>query len=110
MSETKGSAGPKKPERTPQAMAFGHFMRDFLKESDRAAVILGAAKIDALLCAMIESALRPVTSGEDDLLEGDAPLSTFSARIRVAYRLGLIDADFAKLLHVLRKLRNSFAH
>lgn len=93
----------------PGGEPFGEFMNEFVAESDRAAVVLGAAKIDSLLYALLDLHLLPCT-GDDDLLDGDSPLATFSAKIKLCYRLGLIDAHFAKMLHVLRKLRNSFAH
>lgn len=89
---------------------FIEFLSEFVKESDRAAVILGAAKIDSLLGKILEKYLLPCPGSSDDLLEGDSPLSTFSARIRVCHRLGLIDDSLAKMLQTFRKLRNGFAH
>jgi hypothetical protein len=85
-------------------------MKEFLAETDRAAVVLGAAKIDALLGALLNHYLIPNPTTEDDLLEGDSPLGAFSARIKICHRLGLIDAQFSKLLHIFRRLRNTFAH
>jgi len=73
-------------------------------------VILGAAKLDTLLYQLLGKVLIPSATGKDDLLDGDSPLSTFSSRIHVAYRLGLIDAAFAKALHLIRRIRNAFAH
>lgn len=90
--------------------AFIAFMDEFVAETDRAAVVLGAAKVDSMLRNLLDRFLLPHPGSEDDLLEGDAPLATFSARIRLCQRLGLIDTQFAKLLHVFRKLRNDFAH
>lgn len=90
--------------------SFGDFMNEFISESDRAAVILGASKIETLLGYILDKHLLPSTSGTDDLLEGDSPLATFSARIKICHRLGLIDDHFAKLLNIFRKLRNGFAH
>lgn len=92
------------------AKAFSRFVDEFSGESDRAAVVLGAAKLDMLLYQILDRHFRPSLSSSDELLDGDSPLSTFSARINIAYRLGLISADFAKSLHAIRKIRNSFAH
>ena len=86
------------------------FVDEFKAESDRAAVILGAAKLDSVLVQILDRYMLPSLSSTDELLEGDAPLATFSARINACYRLGLIDAQFAKSLHLIRKIRNSFAH
>lgn len=108
MSDQIKTADKSRPD--PERAAFSAFMPEFLKESDRAAVVLGAAKIDSLLCSLIDKMLLPHPGSDDDLLEGDAPLATFSARIRIAHRLGIIDSEFSKLLHILRRLRNTFAH
>jgi hypothetical protein len=100
----------KKTETPSYWAAFEVFVEEFKGETDRAAVILGAAKLDALLAQILDRTLLPSLSSTDELLEGDAPLATFSARINACYRFGLITADFAKSLHIVRKIRNSFAH
>lgn len=89
---------------------FSEFVNEFKSESDRAAVILGVAKIDQLLYQIIKYTLIPTPSSNDDLLEGDSPLSTFSAKINMMYRLGLIDSSFSRSLHIIRRIRNEFAH
>jgi len=86
------------------------FIREFSKESDRAAVILVGARLDYLLGELLSRFLLPNTGSGDELLDTDRALGTFSARIHAAYRLGLIDADFARALHIFRRLRNMFAH
>lgn len=90
--------------------AFKEFVEEFKGESDRAAVILGAAKLDSLLMQILDRFLLPSLSSNDELLDGDSPLSTFSARINSCYRLGLISSEFAKSLHLVRRIRNAFAH
>ncbi|HVL12338.1 MAG TPA: hypothetical protein VM529_07225 [Gemmata sp.] len=89
---------------------FFSFLLEFVSESDRAAVVLGASMIDEQLKTLLSNTLLPSRDKQDDLLEGDRPLATFSARIRVAYRLGLISADLAQSLDIIRTLRNVFAH
>ena len=86
------------------------FLVEFGAESDRAAVILGAAKLDILLYQVLQRFLLPTPTSEDRLLEGESALGTFSARINAAYRMGLIDAALARALHLVRKIRNAFAH
>lgn len=85
-------------------------LNEFKKESDRATVILGAAKLDAQLYLLLSKFLKPSINSQDDLLDGDNPLGTLSSKINISYRLGLIDSHFAKSLHLIRKIRNSFAH
>jgi hypothetical protein len=89
---------------------FTNFITEFKNESDRAAVILGAAKLDLLLFQIIQQFLLPMTGTKDELLDGDSALGTFSAKIHLVNRLGLIDAEFTRALHFIRKIRNSFAH
>jgi hypothetical protein len=90
--------------------AFQEFLEEFRNESDRAAVILGAAKLDYLLYQILYKFLLPSVSNNDELLMGDSPLSTFSAKINMCHRLGLIDSEFARALHLTRRIRNAFAH
>lgn len=89
---------------------FNKFLAEFSGESDRAAVILGSARLEILLGQLLSVYLLPNTDSRDELLEGDGPLSSFHARILTSYRLGLIDANFVKALHLTRRIRNTFAH
>jgi hypothetical protein len=59
-------------------------------ESDRAAVILVAARLDEMLRVAITHRLIPCPTSQDDLMRSDGPLGMFSSRIDAAYRLGLI--------------------
>lgn len=90
--------------------SFKTFVEEFKGESDRAAVVLGAATLDLQLSQILDRFLLPSISSSDELLEGDSPLATFSSRINACYRLGLITPEFAKSLHLVRKIRNAFAH
>ena len=44
------------------------------------------------------------------LFRPEGPLGSFSARIDLAYALGLIGKKAARDLHLIRKIRNDFAH
>jgi len=44
------------------------------------------------------------------LLEGDNPIGTFSSRIKIVYRLGIIDEELFKILEEIRTIRNKSAH
>ena len=84
---------------------------EFDKESDRAAVILVGSIVDELLKSLLSAHLVAVTSSKDDLFDGpNAPLSDFNARIEMAYRLGIVSVKFTRDLHLIRKIRNEFAH
>lgn len=86
------------------------FVSGLLNEGDRATVILVAAKLDLVLYQILQKHLIPVPGSKDELLDNEGPLSTFSAKINMTYRLGLIDNSFSHSLHLIRKIRNSFAH
>jgi hypothetical protein len=101
--ETTGSLGKISPE-------YRSFVLEFMAETDRAAVVLGASKLDHQLYMILKKVLLPCPARRDDLFDGESGLGTFSAKIDMAYRLGLIDAGFARHLHLIRKIRNDFAH
>ncbi|MDR7335130.1 hypothetical protein [Roseateles asaccharophilus] len=87
------------------------FVKEFGRESDRAAVIVAASIFDSSLDSLLRQYLVPCSSSNDDLFDGtNAPLSTFSAKIAMAHRLGLITTKFCRNLHLIRRIRNEFAH
>jgi len=102
---------PKKKRGTDKQWQFDYLFEQFQKESDRAAVILVSSIIDENLGALLKSHLVPIPTSEDNLFDNaTSPLSTFSSKIDLCHRIGLISGKFARDLHVLRKIRNSFAH
>jgi DNA-binding MltR family transcriptional regulator len=91
--------------------AWDVFLNQFAKESDRACVIVTASILDELLRELLVAHFLPTTATDDALFDvPNAPLATFSSRIITAYRLGLISNKFARDLHLVRKIRNDFAH
>jgi len=98
------------PQYEPLLQELLNFVAEFENESQRAVVILGAAKLDTLLEALLIRVLVPSPSGRDELFDTDRPLSTFSAKIELAYRLGLISGALSRAMHLIRKIRNDFAH
>jgi hypothetical protein len=79
-------------------------------ESDRGSVLVAAALLDGILCELLKSKLAPSIDKKDELFGDYQPYSSFSARIDLAYRLGLIRPTIRKSCHLLRKIRNDFAH
>ncbi|MDQ6827792.1 MAG: hypothetical protein M3081_02890 [Gemmatimonadota bacterium] len=85
--------------------------REFARESDRAAGIVVAAMLDEALRLLLAKRILPPVKKERNLLDGHrAPLGTFSARIDAAQQLGLISRFFARDLHLVREIRNAYAH
>jgi mannitol operon repressor len=97
-------------ETHPHLKEFSKFLAELNKESDRGAVLISAAMIDDLLGKCIISFLIDHADVES-LLEGlNAPLGSLSARVLVAFALGLLSEDEYHECQILRKVRNAFAH
>ncbi len=81
------------------------------EESDRGAVLIAASLLDVALENLVKAKLVKQKNKKDSLFDGaNAPLGTFSSRIEIAFRLGLIQNSTREMLDVFRRLRNDFAH
>ena len=90
---------------------FDLFISEFESESDRGCVLLAAAMIDNILEVLIKHVLIECKTKNDSLFDdATAPLGTLSAKIDLAYRLGIISDNLRRDLHIIRKIRNDFAH
>ncbi|WP_217070660.1 hypothetical protein [Burkholderia gladioli] len=94
----------------PRADAYISLIRSLLTESERASVILAAAQLDTELEVVLKHVLVPFPGGADPLFDADRALGSFSAKILMAHRLGIITLDFENSLQLVRKIRNDFAH
>jgi DNA-binding MltR family transcriptional regulator len=83
-------------------------------ESDRGAVLVGAAMLDESLARLLRAAFiskEPVQKKSISKLFGpNGPLSSFWAKLHLANVLGLLHSSLHSDLEVFRKLRNRFAH
>ena len=79
--------------------------------SDRAVVIVLGAFIDDALEHVIALKMRRLNDAEYvEAFRHDGPLGPFSARIDMAYYLGVIETPLRKRFHELREMRNACAH
>ncbi|MFH1093356.1 MAG: MltR family transcriptional regulator [Candidatus Omnitrophota bacterium] len=86
-------------------------IQDELKtESDRAVAIIIGAEIDNALIKFLRENLRKKNKNGISLFSSTAPLGNFAARIEILYRLKIIDEIVHHDLHLLRNIRNKFAH
>jgi DNA-binding MltR family transcriptional regulator len=77
---------------------------------DRGLVLSLAAFAEEALGELLKAFMKP-SEATIQLIEGfNAPLGTFSSRIKAAYAIGLITKDQFLDLERLRKIRNEFAH
>ena len=85
------------------------FSAHYKNESDRAVVLLASSYLDEILERLLSKRLVPCKRTKA-LFSGYAPLATFSARIDIAFAVGIIPGHLARDLHIIRKLRNLCAH
>src|SRR5206468_5368147 len=79
-------------------------------ETDRGAALVCAAFLEEDLKALLERYFTDVPKVVSRLLDQSGPLATFSAKIDLSFVSGLISEEMYRALHLLRRIRNSFAH
>ena len=81
------------------------------KESDRGCALVAAAYLENELTELLDGFfVDQAQKARDSLFDFNGPAGTFSAKIKLAYALGLISTDIQKSLDLVRGLRNEFAH
>lgn len=83
----------------------------FNEKDDRNIVIMGSSFLEMAL----DHVLRAFLPGDDNEVEklfnsGNGALATFNSKISMVYALGLMDKIVKDDLHLIRKIRNEFAH
>lgn len=80
--------------------------------SDRAAAIVAAAFLDDILKELLTDFLVPAKSAAENkkLFGTQGPLGSFSSKITMAHRLGLISEWERTAIDAIRDVRNDFAH
>ena len=94
----------------PNLKEFLPFLEIHNKESPRGSVLVACSYLEEQLRRIIDAFLLE-DSDKSSLLEGfNAPIGTFSARIKMAHCIGLISDNEKNDCEILRKIRNEFAH
>lgn len=86
---------------------------DLVDESDRGAVIVGAALLEDSLTDLIKSNINIDNLSKKnikDLFDLSGPISNFSSKSLIALSFGIIEKDVFHDLQIIRSLRNSLAH
>jgi DNA-binding MltR family transcriptional regulator len=87
------------------------FFESLAAESSRALPIVAFSYIDEKLATLMRGHMNPgVSGGLDSLFNSFGPLSTASARIKMAAALNWLSPMTYRHLEILRKIRNAFAH
>lgn len=84
--------------------------RTLREHDDRGLILSLAAFAEEALGRLLEAFMLPGQASKDLLSGFNAPLGTFSSRIKASYALGLINEEQFRDLEYLRKIRNEFAH
>ena len=85
--------------------------KNLKRRTHAATVLVGASIIDQQLEFAILTKMRKLNRKVyEELFTGYGPLSSFSAKIAMAYALELINGPARSRLSLLRKIRNEFAH
>jgi DNA-binding MltR family transcriptional regulator len=103
---------------SPSVLRHFEIRAEIEAQSDRAAALVAAAYLEerlreAIRALFTDAVVQVKESGqtvESRLFEGTGPLATFSAKISIALALGLVGPESLRELHLIRKIRNEFAH
>jgi len=82
-------------------------IKELTGRNDRLVAIICGSYVEAELRKLLQSAMP---NGAGMLFDPHAPLSTFSAKINLAYSLALIGPDIRRNADYMREVRNVFAH
>lgn len=82
-------------------------VKELSGRNDRLLAVVCGSMIDLALTGLLRSVMY---NGEGKLFDVNQPLSTFSAKIALAYSLDLIDNDIRRNADYIREVRNVFAH
>jgi len=88
----------------------GKFIASLYQETDRGCALIATAFLDDALSELLKKNLIKDKKVSDRLFGSNQPFGYFSSKIDVACALGLIGKAVRQNLHLLRKIRNDFAH
>jgi DNA-binding MltR family transcriptional regulator len=79
-------------------------------ETDRGVALVCAAYLEHELESLLRKYFVDDAKISDSLFEPSGPLGTFSAKIDLILALGVVSPEVHRSLHLVRKIRNEFAH
>lgn len=94
----------------PQHKNLDEIMRDLAHGSDRAVAIIGGSLVDVALTEALERHWHSEPELTERLFSPGGPLGVFSTKIDLGFLTGLYGRDAQRELHIIRGIRNDFAH
>lgn len=85
-------------------------LEEIEEQSDRGAAIVAVAWVEESITAALESFLHHEPNSWKRLFAGSGPLANLSSKIDLCRLLGLITDTIRSDLHIIRDVRNEFAH
>src|SRR5688572_12782355 len=96
---------------TEPEIDFNAIIRRMAKDTETAFALVLAARVEEWLQGALEGSMRELSSRHKDrLFSGYGPLSTFSAKIDVAFAFNLFGEETFNDLRAIKDIRNAFAH
>jgi DNA-binding MltR family transcriptional regulator len=92
------------------AKSVAAFRSSLSAETDRGCALMAASYLESQLEQLVKAHLVPGSKVVSALFENSGPLGTFSARVDLAFALGLLDVNTHRELHLVRRIRNEFGH
>ena len=93
-----------------QVDAVVEFRYSLDSETDRGCALMAAAFLDSEVERLLSFFVLDKKAVVKEMFGQSGPVGTFSSRIHLAYLLGLISPAIHRDLHLIRKIRNGFAH
>lgn len=103
-----GPAPAETPADTQTRRNWRRMVREFAGESARGAALVAAAMLDLNLEDLLRACLIDDPAEVEYLL--GTSIQSYGSRIRLSYALGLISEDESNDLHIVKTVRNYFAH
>ncbi len=85
-------------------------LEELSSASDRAAAILAAVIVENRLTDALKKILHDDTKVANEMFRSSGPVGVFSAKIDLAFLVGLCSADARRELVTVKDIRNAFAH
>jgi DNA-binding MltR family transcriptional regulator len=89
----------------------GISLDNLLRDTHAGIALVWASLLDEGFETALRSAMSHLSKNAlNDLLTGYGPLSSFSAKIDIAHGMKLITVEHCRDAHLIRRIRNQFAH